>query len=173
MFDTDIVNSIKVDGANRKWVGTNSGAYLLSESGDELLLSFNTENSPLPSNEVLSIGINEQTGEVFLGTSLGIASYIGDATEPSETIDDIKAFPNPVGPDYFGTISVTGLVENSFVKITDINGTLIHDGYALGGKFVWDGNDYNGKRAKTGVYLVFSSDNKSKNKAVTKIVFIQ
>ena len=173
LFDTDIVNSIKVDGANRKWVGTNSGAYLLSESGDELLLSFNTENSPLPSNEVLSIGINEQTGEVFLGTSLGIASYIGDATEPSETIDDIKAFPNPVGPDYFGTISVTGLVENSFVKITDINGTLIHDGYALGGKFVWDGNDYNGKRAKTGVYLVFSSDNKSKNKAVTKIVFIQ
>ncbi len=172
LFDTDKVNTITIDGANRKWVGTNSGAYLLSESGDEVLLSFNTENSPMPSNEVLTIGIQEESGEVFIGTSLGMASYFGDATTPSEDISNIKAFPNPIRPDYFGTISVTGLVENTFIKITDINGTLVKEGDALGGKFVWDGKDYNGKRVKTGVYLVFSSDNKSKNKAVAKLVFI-
>ena len=172
LFDTDNVFDIAIDGANRKWVGTSSGAYLLSESGDEILLSFNTENSPMPSNEVIAISIQEETGEVFIGTELGVASYFGDATEPAEDISNIKAFPNPIRPEYKGTISVTGLVENTYIKITDINGTLIHDGNALGGKFVWDGKDYSGNRAKSGVYLVFSSDNKSKNKAVAKILFI-
>lgn len=172
LFDTDVVNTIAVDGANRKWVGTTAGVWLVSESGEDVILNFNTENSPLPSNEILSISINEYTGEVFIGTSEGIASYIGDATEPSDDISNIKAFPNPVPPEYQGTISVTGLVANSYIKITDIEGTLIDDGYALGGKFVWDGNDYNGRRASSGVYLIFSSDSDNKNKAVTKIVFI-
>lgn len=172
LFSTDKVNAITVDGANRKWVGTNSGAYLISESGADVLQVFNTENSPLPSNEVLTIGIQTESGEVLIGTNLGMASYYGDATNPADDISNIKAFPNPVRPDYNGVISVTGLVENSFIKITDIHGTLIKEGEALGGKFVWDGKSYNGKRARTGVYLVFSSDNKSKNKAVAKIVFI-
>lgn len=172
LFDTDIVNAITVDGANRKWVGTSSGAYLLSESGDKVLLSFNTENSPLPSNEVLTIGIQEESGEVMIGTALGMASYYGDATEPAEDISNIKAFPNPVRPEYNGLISITGLVLNTYIKITDINGTLVSEGEALGGKYVWDGKSYTGKRVKTGVYLVFSSDSKSKNKAVAKIVFI-
>lgn len=172
LFDTDIVYAIAVDGANRKWVGTSSGAWLLNETGEKLIHSFNTDNSPLPSNEVTSIGIHPQTGEVFFGTPQGLASYMSDATEPAENISGIKAFPNPVHPNYNGSISVTGLVENSFIKITDIAGVLIADGYALGGKFVWNGKDINGVRAKTGVYLVFSSDNKSKNKAVAKIVFI-
>lgn len=172
LFDTDKVNAITIDGANRKWVGTSSGAYLLSASGDAVLLSFNTENSPMPSDEVLTIGIQENTGEVFIGTALGMVSYYGDATEPAEDISEIKAFPNPIRPEYTGVISITGLVDNSFIKITDINGTLVYEGKALGGKFVWDGKDYKGKRPKTGVYLVFSSDNKSKNKAVAKLVFI-
>lgn len=172
LFDTDIVYAIAVDGANRKWVGTSSGAWLLNETGETLIHSFNTDNSPLPSNEVTSIGIHPQTGEVFFGTPQGLASYLSDATEPAEDISNIKAFPNPVHPTHTGNIAITGLVENSFIKITDIAGVLIADGYALGGKFVWNGKDIKGARAKTGVYLVFSSDNKSKNKAVTKIVFI-
>lgn len=172
LFDTDVVNTITVDGANRKWVGTTAGVWLVSESGEEVILNFNTENSPLPSNEILTISVNEYTGEVFIGTSEGIASYLGDATEPSEDISTIKAFPNPIHPTYEGTISVTGLVANSYIKITDIGGTLIDDGYALGGKYVWDGKDYNGRRASTGVYLIFSSDNNNENKAVAKVVFI-
>lgn len=172
LFDTDVVKTITVDGANRKWVGTTAGVWLVSESGEDVIKNFNTENSPLPSNEILSISVNEYTGEVFIGTSEGIASYLGDATEPSQDVSNIKAFPNPITPDYQGTISVTGLVANSYVKITDIGGTLIDDGYALGGKYVWDGKDYNGRRANSGVYLIFTSDSDNKNKAVAKIVFI-
>lgn len=172
LFDTDVVNSIAVDGANRKWIGTDAGLWLISENGDEIIETFNTENSPLPTNEIISIAIQEQTGEVFIGTREGMISYIGDATEPAEDLSNIKAFPNPVKPNYYGTISITGLVANSFIKITDINGTLIDDGYALGGKYVWNGKDYNGRRASSGIYLVFSSDSKSKQKAVAKIVFI-
>ncbi len=172
LFDTDAVQAIAVDGANRKWVGTDAGLWLISETGEDVLLNFNKDNSPMPSNEVKSIAIQEQTGEVFIATSLGMVSYTGDATEPASDISNIKAFPNPITPDYQGVISITGLVENTFIKITDINGTLIDDGYALGGKYTWNGNDYNGNRASSGVYLVFSSDNQSKNKAVAKIVFL-
>ena len=172
LFDTDVVTAIAVDGANRKWIGTSAGLWLVSESGDKVLLSFNTENSPMPTNEVNSIAIDPLTGEVFVGTPFGMVSYVSDATEPADDPSNIKAFPNPIPPDYHGTISVTGLVKNTYVKITDINGSLIHDGYALGGKFVWDGKGYNGRRANSGVYLVFAADNKNKNKAVAKIIFV-
>lgn len=171
LFDTDVVSAIAVDGANRKWIGTDAGLWLISESGEEILKSFNIENSPMPSNEVVSIAIQEQTGEVFIGTKGGMISYMGDATEPAENLSNIKAFPNPATPTD-ATISITGLVENTFIKITDINGNLIDDGYALGGKYVWNGNDYNGNRASTGIYLIFSSDSRRKQKAVAKIVFI-
>lgn len=173
LFDTDVVRVIAVDGANRKWIGTSTGLWLISESGEDVLQSFNSENSPMPSSEVIALAIDKLTGEVFIGTPLGMVSYVGDATEPAKDVSNVKAFPNPIAPDYFGTISITGLVKNTYVKITDIAGALIHDGYALGGKFVWNGKDYNGRRANSGIYLVFAADNQNANKAVAKIIFVK
>ena len=172
LFETDIVKAIAVDGANRKWVGTESGVWLLTESGEDEILNFNTENSPLPSNTISDITINEATGEVFILTDLGMASYFSDATEPSENHDEIKAYPNPVRPEYTGFISITGLVADSYVKIVDNAGVLIDEGFALGGKYIWDGNNYNGKRAKTGIYYVFSANPNGTEKAVTKIAVV-
>lgn len=172
LFETDAVKAIEVDGANRKWIGTSAGVWLLSADGKTEIHSFNKENSPLPSNEINDIKINKATGEVFILTDQGIVSYFSDATEGAANHDEIKAYPNPVRPEYNGFISITGLVENAFVKITDSHGVLIDEGYALGGKYVWDGRDYNGKRASTGVYYIFSSDSDAKEKAVTKIAFV-
>ncbi|MCB9255655.1 MAG: hypothetical protein H6579_00840 [Chitinophagales bacterium] len=172
LFETDAVKAIEVDGANRKWIGTSAGVWLLSADGKTEIHSFNKENSPLPSNEINDIKINKATGEVFILTDQGIVSYFSDATEGASNHDEIKAYPNPVRPEYQGFISITGLVENAFVKITDAHGVLINEGYALGGKYVWDGRDYNGKRASTGVYYIFSSDSEAKEKAVTKIAFV-
>jgi len=173
LFETDAVTSIEIDGANRKWIGTSAGVWLLSEDGKNEVQSFNTENSPLPSNTILDISVNKGTGEVFIITDQGIVSYFSDATEGAVNHNEIKAYPNPVRPDYTGFISITGLAQDAFVKITDASGVLIEEGFALGGKYVWDGNDYNGERARTGIYYIFSSNPLATEKAVTKINFVK
>ncbi len=172
LFETDAVYAIAIDGANRKWIGTSSGAWLMSENGQNVIEYFNEENSPIPNKEVLDISINKESGEVFFITNNGMASYIGDATESFDDFNNIKAYPNPVRPDFKENISITGLTENAYVKITDSHGNLINEGYALGGKYIWNGNDYNGTRAKTGVYYVFSNNFDASERIVTKIAFI-
>lgn len=166
------VYCIKVDPANRKWLGTANGAWLLSADGSTVVRSFNISNSPLLSNVVTEIGINEQTGEVFFVTEKGIISYIGTATSGNETHGDVLVYPNPVKPDYDGLIAIRGLVNNAFVKITDIKGQLVYETRANGGTATWDGRNFEGKRAATGVYLVYSSNQDGTETNVTKIVFI-
>ncbi|PPK85165.1 two component regulator with propeller domain [Neolewinella xylanilytica] len=175
------VRTIAVDGANRKWLGTNSGAFLLSETGNEELLQFNRGNSPLLDNTVRSITIDPESGTVYFGTELGVISYLGDATQATALFnEDLIVFPNPVEPGYFGPIAIDGLAVNARVKITDLSGKLVTDGLSNGGRYIWDGNDYNGRRVTTGVYLLFASSGSSTNfeqqdsgSAVAKIVFIR
>ena len=92
------------------------------------------------------------TGEVFVGTDRGIASYRSDASAPQETMQQAYAFPNPVRPDYGGVISITWLMENTVVNIVDEGGNLICKTRSNGGMAVWDGKAQNGSRAKGGVY---------------------
>lgn len=167
------VTAICVDGANRKWIGTEqSGLFLMSEDGTKQILTFNSENSPLPSNQIKSISIDNSSGEVFIATGNGLMSYRGEATEGTEFFKDVYAFPNPVKPDYDGPITIKGLVENTIVKITDISGNLVTEMYSLGGQAIWDGKNLNGNRVKTGIYLVFLSDESGEKTEVTKILFI-
>ncbi|MDP4278432.1 MAG: two-component regulator propeller domain-containing protein, partial [Bacteroidota bacterium] len=152
------VTCITVDGANRKWIGTSeNGLYLVSSDGLTTIHRFTTENSPLPSDHILSIAIHPETGEVFVGTSAGLVSYRSDAIEGKETYQAVRVFPNPVKPSYSGQITVTGLKENSTVKITDLSGNLLVSGISLGGQFCWNGLNKQGKRVASGVYLVFCS----------------
>jgi len=150
------INCITVDGANRKWIGTNgNGTYLVSADGTETLHHFDTENSPLPSNYIWSITVNPESGEVFMGTDEGLVSYRSDATESSISYDKIHVFPNPVTVGYNGLITVTGLMENSQVSISNLSGNVLIKGTSKGGQFTWDGYTANGKRASSGVYIVF------------------
>jgi hypothetical protein len=150
------INCMAVDGANRKWLGTQgNGIYLLSSDGLETIHHFTTQNSPLPSDYLWSIAINPETGEVFMGTDAGLVSYRSDATEGSVNYTDIHVFPNPVRPEYNGLITVTGLMEKTQVRITDLNGNALVSGTSLGGQFSWNGLLKNGKKAASGVYLVF------------------
>ncbi|MEO1436304.1 MAG: two-component regulator propeller domain-containing protein, partial [Bacteroidota bacterium] len=168
----ETINTIAIDGANRKWFGTDNGLFLLNEQADEEILKFTIDNSPLFSNRIIDIEINEENGEVFIGTDGGILSYRSDATEGGAIFGDVVAFPNPVRPEYEGPIAIKGLVSNAEVKITDISGTLIYEGRALGGQAIWDGNDYNGRRASSGVYLVWLTDRDGNQKMVTKLLVI-
>ena len=171
LLENEIITAIAVDGANRKWIGTvGSGVFLVSADGTEELLNFSKENSPLFSNNIESITIHPKTGEVFFGTIEGLISYRGDATEGGETYDDVYAFPNPVDQTYTGKIAITGLIGNARTKITDISGNLIFETTALGGQAIWDGHDFSGERAQSGIYLVFTSDDNGGNRLVTKIL---
>jgi ligand-binding sensor domain-containing protein len=174
LFRDEQVNTIAVDGANQKWVGTQNGVWLINNSGEKILAHFNTENSPLPDNAVSRIAINPVTGEVFFATGLGLISFRGNATEgtPRMQADSVLVFPNPVPPGYGGTIAIRGLTPNARVKITDISGRLVFETRAQGGQAIWSGKDYTGHRPQTGVYLIFATDDNGAEKLATKIAFI-
>ena len=175
LLDKEKINTICIDGANRKWIGTEAGgAYLISEDGLETIHHFNMDNSPVPSNNIMSITIDPESGIVYFGTEAGLATYRSDATEGNESFsEEAHAFPNPVKPDYNGYITVTGLVKDSDVKITDSNGNLICTGTSLGGQFSWNGKNSSGKRVASGVYFVLATNKEGKEGIVTKILMIK
>lgn len=172
LFKGQEVRSIAVDGADRKWVATSSGVWLVAKDGDKVLANYTETNSPLLSNDVRRITIDGSTGEVFIATAKGLISFRGAATEYEETKNNVLVFPNPVPPDYNGTIGIRGLPENAIVKITETAGRLVYQTRSLGGQAVWNGRDYKGAKAATGVYLVIAVDEAKNEKVVAKIVML-
>ena len=153
------INCMAVDGGDRIWIGTeNSGLYLIEE--DTITVAHFTENnSLLPSNKILSIAIEPTTGEVFVGTGKGIASYRSDASEPQKTMESAYAYPNPVRPGYDGVITIAGLMENTTVNIIDAGGNLVCKTKSHGGTAVWDGKLSDGRKATPGVYTALCNAN--------------
>ncbi len=173
LLGTSSITSIAIDGANRKWFGTQfSGAYLISEDGEKEIQHFTMENSPLFSNAILDIKINQITGEVFFATDQGMISYRGNATSGKDDFNDTYVFPNPVREDHTGPVTITNLVENANVKITDISGNLVFETTGKGGMVTWDGTNFLGERVHTGVYLVFCTNEDGSKTHVTKLLFI-
>jgi ligand-binding sensor domain-containing protein len=174
LLENEVVTTIAVDGGNRKWMGTQrSGLILQSADGTKQLKHFTIDNSPLPSNNIQHVAVHPTTGEVFIATDKGLVSFRGDATEPAATFGKVYAFPNPVRPNFTGNITITGLVENTIVKITDVSGNLVYETTSQGGQATWNGKDRNGKRVATGVYLFFCSDSTGEQSIVGKILFVK
>lgn len=174
LLETETVTEIYVDGANRKWIGTTkAGLYLMSPEGTEQIHHFTTDNSPLLSDNITSITMNEETGELFVGTDKGIISFRTEATAGAKEHSDVYAYPNPVPPNYNGKIAVKGLVTDANVKITDVSGNLIYQTIAKGGQAIWNGKNFHGEKAHSGVYLVFSSNEDGEETFVAKILFLR
>lgn len=170
------ITCIAIDKANRKWFGTsNNGIYLISADNMEQIHNFTATNSPLLSNNIESLAINDDTGEVYIGTNKGLCSYIGDATTPSEQMDkeNVWAYPNPVKPDYTGLITITGLSFDADVKIVTTNGTLVNQGRSNGGTYTWDGNDLKGRRVASGIYMVETATSDGSQGTVCKIAVVR
>lgn len=172
LFKGQEVRSIAVDGADRKWVATKSGVFLIGASGEKVIYQFTEDNSPLLSSDVKKITVDGKTGEVYFATAKGICSFRSTATEGGEKNENVLVFPNPVPTDFKGTIGIRGLVNNAIVKITELDGRLVYQTRALGGQAVWDGRNYKGQRISSGVYLVLVSNDGKKERMATKIFFI-
>lgn len=173
-LDNVMVTTIKVDQGNQKWIGTQDyGVYVLSSDNSSIVHQFNTSNSPLLSNTIHDIEINNETGEVFIGTDKGLNSYLGEATEGKADYTDVHAYPNPVRPEYQDKVNIVGLMSDSNVKITDINGHLIYQTKSLGGQATWNCRNAKGERVASGVYLVMAATPEGKESVVTKIIVIK
>lgn len=159
LLGNESITAIAVDGGNRKWLGTTSGLYQVAPDGSQLINTFTAANSPLPDNNVQALAVEPVSGRVFIltgapGNTNNLVSYGGSATEPAETLTNLTIFPNPVRPDFSGTVSINGLTENSTVKILDAGGQLTYETRSQGGTATWNLRDYRGRSAQTGVYLV-------------------
>jgi streptogramin lyase len=171
LFQRESVNAIAVDGANNKWIGTNNGVWLISDDAEKIIHRYTKDNSPMPSNDVRSIVIQPNSGEVFIATNEGLVSYRSEAIEPKEDNSTMTIFPNPVPSSYEGMIAIKNLVENADVRITDVAGQLVYRMKAQGGQAVWNGKNYLGVRPRTGVYYVFVSNTDGSATKVGKFIF--
>ncbi len=172
LLQYETVNAIEIDGANRKWIGTRNGLWLFNADGSKVLKNFNLENSPLYSNNILDLELNAKTGELYIATDKGLIIYKSDAVASGDDFGDVYAYPNPVRPNYKGQIAITGLINECVVKITDMAGNLVYETISLGGQAVWDGNDFHGQRASSGIYLVFASSKDGTKHYQTKIAIV-
>ena len=167
------ITDIVVDGANRKWFGTaNAGIILLSADGLEILEQYTTENSPLISNNILDLELDNNTGELYIITNKGLISYRTDATYGDAEYSNVKVFPNPARPDFDGPITMQGIQYDSDVKITDIAGNVVFQTTSNGGTATWDGKTLTGDRVKTGVYLIWTAPNDGKGRQVGKVLIV-
>jgi len=170
------INAIAIDGGDRKWLGSdNSGVFLVEQSGGTTNIeNFNTSNSPILSNRINSIAIDDETGEVFIGTDQGLCSYMSHVTPGKPDFSsNVHAFPNPVRPATDTQVSITGLMQNSIVKITDVAGNLISQGQSTGSLYTWNLTNRSGGIVKAGIYLVFAASSDGSQGVVTKIMVIK
>ncbi len=173
LLSNDIVTDIVVDGANNKWVGTGSGGlYCFSPDGQRQLEHFTRENSPLYSNIIVDLNYDELTGDIFVGTDLGLQTYRSTIIKGEETYETAYAYPNPVKPNYGGTVLIRGLIDNSVVKITDVSGNMVWETKSTGGQAEWPVSTLSGTRVTSGVYLVYASTTDGTAKMVTKVMVV-
>ena len=170
LFKGSSVLSMAVDGANQIWFGLESGVCLMSfETKPEEIHYFTTENSPLFENSVTTMAISA-AGEVFFGTASGVISYKGESSEPDPIVSDVIAYPNPVRQDYTGYVGIKGLVANSLVRITTVDGSFVTQILSEGGQAVWDLTNINGQHVSPGIYFIFTSDKHGKDRFATKLL---
>lgn len=172
LLGEETIHAIYVDGGNRKWIASRSGLWLVSPDGQEILAHYNEQNSPLFSNEIKELGMIETTGELFVATSKGLMSLGTGSSVGGDTHGDVKVYPNPVRPGYEGEISVSGLPVDAFVKITDIAGNLIYETRANGGTATWNGKSFDGRKASSGVYLIFTGNQDGSDTFVSKLLIV-
>lgn len=184
------INDIEVDGSNNKWIATlDVGVFYVSPDGQETIYHFTKDNSPLPSNNVVDVAIDEGNGRVYFATTKGMVSFELGSSKPLTDINSAFVYPNPVRPGFDFVekkIKIKDISENVNIKITDIEGNLIAEaesktnlrnrGYNLeidGGTAFWNGKTLAGTKVASGVYLVMLTDLDSLETKVLKLMIVR
>ncbi len=177
------INTIEVDGANNKWFGTESGGTIYTNpNGQNTLANFNTDNSPLPSNKILKIAVDETTGKVYFATDKGIVVYNSNVAPFGDELGEVYAYPNPVLQNH-NTVTIDGrngtnLPKGTNVKIVDVAGNLVYETNVVegqqvqGGKVVWDKRNLAGQKVVSGIYIVLLSTDDGSETSTTKIAIV-
>ena len=174
LFYQQFILDICVDGSNRKWVSiANGGVFLGFPNGPETIYNFTKDNSPLPSNIINDIEIDGATGEVFFVTDKGMVSFMGVSTKPSTDLSQVFVYPNPVRPNYSGTVKISSLTDKATIKITDIEGNLVFETTSQGGTIEWDTSAFGSHKVASGVYMVFVSTEDATETTVKKVMIIR
>ncbi|MEM6643445.1 MAG: hypothetical protein AAF616_10730 [Bacteroidota bacterium] len=173
LFEGQQINSIVTDGGNRVWLGTDEGLWVYDENTTEQVALFTEDNSPLPSNVILSLTYDGTTGEISIQTDRGLVSYRSASSDGSLVHQNVNIFPNPVRPDYTGQVGISGLANNASLKITDINGHLVKELEAAGGTAAWDTRDITGNTVVSGIYFFFSATDDGDETFIGKIAVIR
>lgn len=183
LLGEQIVNTIAVDGANNKWFGTdNGGVTYTNPNGQTTIANFSTENSPLPSNRIVKIAVDEETGKVYFATDKGIVAYNSNVSPFGDTLGEVYAYPNPARK-FHNTVTIDGrngtsLPRGTNVKILDVAGNLVYEtnvveGQELqGGKVVWDKTNLAGRKVASGIYIVVLANEDATETSTTKIAII-
>lgn len=173
LLESQSVTDIEVDGSNNKWIATTSGAFYFSPNGQETILNFTKDNSPLPSNNILDITIDDFSGIVYFATANGIVAYNGTSTAPRDNLEEVYAYPNPVRPGFEGNVTIDGLMADANVKITDIEGNLVYEETSRGGSIQWDTTAFGRYKVRSGVYLVLITSDDQLETTVSKIMIVR
>ncbi|WP_297869072.1 two-component regulator propeller domain-containing protein [uncultured Flavobacterium sp.] len=174
LFYQQTILDIAVDGANRKWVSiADGGVFLVSSDGQETIYRFTKNNSPLPSDNINDIEIDGVSGEVFFATDKGMVSFLGTSTKPNDSLSDVFVYPNPVRPNFIGTLKISGLTDKANVKITDIEGNLVYETTAAGGTIEWDTKAFGKHKVASGVYMIFVASEDATDSTVKKVMIIR
>ena len=168
------ITDIEVDGSNNKWISTaTSGVFYLSSNGQETLFRFTSDNSPLPSDNVLDIAIDDSSGKVYFATNDGLVAFNGTSTAARDDLENVYAFPNPVRPNFTGNLTIKGLTAKANVKITDITGNLVFETTSEGGSVQWDTTAFGKYKVASGVYLILITSDDNLQTKVAKIMIIR
>ena len=174
LFYQQTILDIAVDGANRKWVSiADGGVFLVSSDGQETIYRFTKNNSPLPSDNINDIEIDGVSGEVFFASDKGMVSFLGTSTKPSDSLSDVFVYPNPVRPNFVGTVKISGFTDKANVKITDIEGNLVYEATSSGGTIEWDTKAFGKHKVASGVYMIFVASEDALDSTVKKVMIIR
>ncbi len=169
------INCIAVDPLNQKWVGTNQGLLLVNSDGSSLIASFDSKNSPLLSDVIRSIAIDEQTGRIYVGTDAGLTSFDTPSIKPEETFGELFLYPSPFILKNSGNLlTIDGLIRDTDIKILSASGKLVNEFSSPGGRTAfWNGTDLNGGIVNSGVYFVVAYDKEGNNVSTGKIAVLR
>ncbi|OSY87133.1 hypothetical protein WH52_12775 [Tenacibaculum holothuriorum] len=177
------VNSIEIDGADNKWFGTdNGGVVYTNPSGQNTLARFDKDNSPLPSNKIAKIKVDDITGKVYFATNKGMVAYNSKVAPFGEELGEVYAYPNPVLKNH-ETVTIDGrngkhLPKGTNVKILDVAGNLVYETNVvegqqlLGGRVVWNKKNLAGTKVASGIYIVLLSNEDGSETSTTKIAIV-